>query len=110
MEDQSKLLVATPQDLGDRGLLLASAKDVAQLQCEQNKRDAAAREADKLVNLSTARFFQDVGDTLQGIMEDLLNGRASLKTALTSPQRLRGLGFLVGLFGASGLVATAILG
>lgn len=110
MGDQSKLLVATPQDLEHRGLLVASAKDVAQLQCEQNKRDAAAREADKLVNLSTTRFFQDIGDCLAGVMDDLLNGRASLKDALTSPQRLRGLGFLVALFGVSGLIATAALG
>ena len=91
---------AASPSLSSQGLLLATSKDVIDLQCAQNKVDAEKREADKFKNITLHRIALDISEALRGSMSDVLNHG----TLTMGQTRLRGLGFLLLIFAMAGLV------
>lgn len=103
--------VVTPAELRERGYPMMSSADVIRLQEQQNAIEQSHRRADELQNITLKRFWQDVGNAIDGCMHDLLVVRkVSLAQAFGAPARLRGFGFLFVALGLAGLMACLILG
>ena len=112
MEDAvSQYPVVTPWALRARGYPMATSADLIRMQQQQNDIAAFKRDAEQLRNLTLRRFWQDIGNAIDGCMHDVLVERSvSLKDAFAGPARLRGFGFLLIVIGLGGLLSCLVLG
>ena len=104
------LMLATSDDLKERGLLMATSKDLIDLQCAENKRSEDERKQLEFSNLTFAGVLGEIGATFQGCLTDVINKRdLSLSNMFLTPERLRGWGFALVIFAILGLVMLGAL-